>query len=243
MVTPPVFLTAEWRKLIMLNYQVDPEILLPYLPAGTQLDFWQGKCFVSIVGFRFLQTAIKGIKFPFHTNFEEINLRFYVTFNENGVKKRGVVFVSEIVPKPAIVFIANNLYGEKYSSRRMSYNWKSESNLFTADYRFKEKNRWNSFSVQADLSQPFRAQQGSLEEFITEHYWGYANRNTTKTVEYAVEHPSWDLYPIVNQCIDIDFETAYGSAFAHLTHKQPDNALIAEGSEVLIRNGVKHLFL
>jgi hypothetical protein len=42
-----VFLTAEWRKLMMVNYVVDPTTLQPYLPAHTEIDFWDGKCYIS----------------------------------------------------------------------------------------------------------------------------------------------------------------------------------------------------
>ncbi len=77
-VTPAPFLTAEWRHLAMLNYEIDPVILRPFVPSGTELDSWNGKTYVSIVGFLFLKTRVRGLAIPFHQNFEEINLRFYV---------------------------------------------------------------------------------------------------------------------------------------------------------------------
>jgi uncharacterized protein YqjF (DUF2071 family) len=72
------FLTAEWRKLIMAQYIVDPATLAPWLPSGVELDLYQGQCYVSLVGFLFDKVRIKGLPIPFHTRFEEINLRFYV---------------------------------------------------------------------------------------------------------------------------------------------------------------------
>ncbi|RYG04007.1 MAG: DUF2071 domain-containing protein, partial [Chitinophagaceae bacterium] len=84
-----VFLQAEWRKLIMANYVVNPELLRKYLPYKTELDLWEGNCFVSLVGFMFLNTTVKGFKIPFHINFEEVNLRFYVRHKSNGEWKRG----------------------------------------------------------------------------------------------------------------------------------------------------------
>ena len=73
-----VFLTAEWRYLAMLNYEIEPAVLAPFVPQGTELDSFDGKTFVSIVAFLFLDTRIGGIPIPFHRNFEEVNLRFYV---------------------------------------------------------------------------------------------------------------------------------------------------------------------
>lgn len=70
------FLKAEWRKLAIFNYEIDPEILIPYLPAGTELDFYRGTCYVSLIGFMFMNTRLLGLTIPFHRNFEEVNLRF-----------------------------------------------------------------------------------------------------------------------------------------------------------------------
>src|ERR1044072_8762987 len=107
------FLSAEWRNLAIANYAVGPGILEKSLPAKTELDYWQNTCYISLVGFMFLETKLKGFKIPFHVNFEEINLRFYVKYkDENQVWKRGVVFIKEIVPKPALAFIANTIYKE-----------------------------------------------------------------------------------------------------------------------------------
>ena len=118
----PIFLSAEWRHLLLMNFEVDPAILASRLPAGTELDLFGGKCYVSLVGFMFLHTRLAGrIPIPFHTNFEEINLRFYVKRTVNGEQRRGVCFVKEIVPRMAVALVARVLYGENYVSRPMSH--------------------------------------------------------------------------------------------------------------------------
>jgi hypothetical protein len=121
-----IFLRAEWRKLAMANYAVDPKLFAEFLPAKTEIDLWNETCYVSLVGFMFLETKIKGIKIPFHTNFEEVNLRFYVRYKDRGEWKRGVVFIKEIVPKPALTFVANTVYGEKYETMPMGHRWKMD---------------------------------------------------------------------------------------------------------------------
>ncbi|MBT8255930.1 MAG: DUF2071 domain-containing protein, partial [Bacteroidia bacterium] len=108
------FLKAEWRKLILVNYVVDPKILEPYIPNDTQLDLWQDKCYVSLVGFMFQNTKLLGVKVPGHVNFEEVNLRFYVKRKVGNEWRRGVVFIKELVPKWALSFVANTVYGESY---------------------------------------------------------------------------------------------------------------------------------
>ncbi|MDB5134647.1 MAG: hypothetical protein JWP37_1250 [Mucilaginibacter sp.] len=94
------FLKAQWNNLLMLNYEVDPDILKSYIPPGTVLDLWEGKALVSMVGFMFLDTQVLGIKWPFHINFEEVNLRFYVKHFDGNEWKRGAVFISELCLNP-----------------------------------------------------------------------------------------------------------------------------------------------
>ena len=118
---PGVFLTAEWRHLAMLNYEAEPALLAPLVPSGTELDEWRGRTYVSAVGFLFLETRVLGLSIPFHTRFEEVNLRFYVRRKAGGEWRRGVVFVKELVPRWAIAFVARTRYGERYVSLPMGH--------------------------------------------------------------------------------------------------------------------------
>ena len=54
----------KWRKLIMANYEIEPGILKKYIPTGTELDTWSNKYYVSLVGFMFLKTKLRGITIP-----------------------------------------------------------------------------------------------------------------------------------------------------------------------------------
>jgi uncharacterized protein YqjF (DUF2071 family) len=231
------FLTAAWEKLLMINYVIDPKKLIPYLPADTELDVWEGRCYISLVGFMFTNVRIKGIAIPFHTSFEEINLRFYVKFNENGIWKRGVVFVKEIVPKPAITIVANTLYNENYQTLPLKHSWTHEPSSFKVDYAVK-KSKWHSIGIQTNLvSKPI--EQGSEAEFITEHYWGYAKINEQKTNEYQVEHPKWEVYDTINYNVNVDFNILYGKDFEFLNGIKPTSAFLAEGSKIKIKQGKK----
>lgn len=219
----------------MINYAINPQILEKYVPKGTELDLWNNTCYVSLVGFMFKNTKIKGVKIPFHINFEEVNLRFYVKYNDNGEWKRGVVFVKEIVPKPALTFVANTVYRENYETMPMSHSWNTSKNSLTVEYKWK-KNRWNSLKLITD-NQPSEILSGSEEEFITEHYWGYTKVSEQKTSEYGVEHPRWHVYPTKEYSIDVDFQDVYGEDFAFLSTEKPVSAFLAEGSEIKVKSG------
>src|SRR5690554_4002064 len=182
------FLKAEWRKLALANYVVDKEVLTQYVPFGTELDLWEGKCYVSLVGFMFKNTRLLGVKIPYHINFEEVNLRFYVKRFENDQWKRGVVFIKEIVPKRALTFVANTVYHENYETMLMSHKWEESETHQTVEYNWSKSGKLHSFQVQTSLKKQEIVPQ-SETEFITEHYWGYAKINHKKSNEYEVRHP------------------------------------------------------
>ncbi|MGV3540255.1 MAG: YqjF family protein [Rufibacter sp.] len=229
------FLQVEWRKLIMANYKIDPSLLAKYLPAGTELDFWNGTCYVSLVGFLFLNTRVKGIAVPFHTNFEEVNLRFYVKRQEQGTYKRGVVFLKEIVLKPALAWVANTLYGEHYETRAMRHFWTAKPNALEVGYGWKNQ-QWYHLKVTAAPT-PVPIGAGTEAEFIIEHYWGYTQRGRSKTSAYEVTHPRWEVYPVKNFSIDVDFGLSYGPDFSGLTSAAPVSVFLAEGSAITVKEG------
>ncbi len=230
------FLKAEWRKLVMINYEVNPEVLKDYLPFKTELDLWQGKCYVSLVGFMFLNTQVKGCKLPGHINFEEVNLRFYVKhITEQGEEKRGVVFIKEIVPKPIITWVANKVYKEHYETMSMKHDWQDNEDELKVSYTWYKDNYENSISVFANnIKIPLK--EGSMEFFIAEHYWGYSKFKNTQTTEYEVKHPSWGVYPVKKANISVDFELLYGEDFSFLNSQQPASVFLAEGSEISVEN-------
>lgn len=227
------FLTAEWRKLAIANYTIDPDILTPYLPVGTELDLWKGNCYVSLIGFLFKNTRLLGFSIPFHANFEEVNLRFYVKYHDNGLWKRGVVFIKEIVPKFALSVVANTVYNENYEAMPMGHLWQEDEDEREVAYKWRYRGKWQRFGVKAhtNLSE---IKTGSEEEFITEHYWGYARYNASKTNEYEVKHPKWAQYKVNSFEIDVDFGLVYGNEFAFLNNQQPASVMLAEGSEISV---------
>ncbi len=231
-----VFLTAEWKYLALVNYLVDPKILVPYLPKGTELDKYNGIHFVSLVGFRFLNTRLKGIPIPFHTNFEEINLRFYVKRKSGGQWRRGVVFIKEIVPKKMIAFVANNLFNENYIALKTDSELKFEnSSPSQIKYSWRVDNNWNYIYISLDKEKK-ELLADSEQEFISEHYWGYSCSNGV-TTEYRVEHPKWKYWDSINTEIEVDTAKLYGSEFAEVISCKPYSAFLAEGSEISVSHG------
>jgi len=225
-------LVAEWRKLIMANYEMDPGILKKYLPAGTELDEWEKKYYVSLVGFMVLKTKLHGFRIPFHSNFPEVNLRFYVRHRSGNDWKRGVVFINEFVPKHAITFVANKIYKERFVTYPMKHKYET-GNKLKVGYYWKKDHKWNKLEVTADPNF-YDLKPGSKEEFIIERYWGYSSIDKNKTEEFRVEHPRWTVYPVEQYSIDCNFKMLYGNDFESLNNKQPASVFLSEGSPATI---------
>ena len=223
-------MTAEWKNLIMANFVIDPKVLEKYLPSGTEIDYFNGKTFVSVVGFLFANTKVRGLRIPFHINFQEVNLRFYVRYKEQDIWKRGTVFISEIVPRAAITFVANNIYHENYRTLPMKHFLK-ESDVIKTGYHWKFKGRWNKIEVTAGSTANAMIVD-SEESFIAEHYWGYARFSKTVTYEYQVAHIPWMVYPVSDYLLECDFEGLYGPEFSLLKSQQPSSVFLAKGSPV-----------
>ena len=233
------FLTAQWKNLALFNYEIDAKILEQHIPKGTEIDIWNGKCYISLVGFRFENVKLLGVKVPFHINFEEINLRFYVKRFENGEWKRGVVFIKEIVPKPALSFIANSVYKEHYETLPLKYSI-TENKKEKVDfvYQWKTEKKWNTILVETEKN-PIEIEINSEAEFITEHYFGYTKVNNEKTFEYEVKHPRWKQHQVTNHYLDVDFKRTYGNDFEFLNHQKPISVMLAAGSEISVENKKK----
>ncbi len=233
-----VFLTAEWRRLAMLNYEVEAGLLLPFVPAGTELDRWDGKLFVSLVGFQFLRTRLLGLlPIPMHSNFEEVNLRFYVRRQAGSEIRRGVVFIREMVPRHAIAFVARSFYNENYVALPMEHEIRSAGdNGLRVVYRWRSGNCWSEMNVETDGNSELPC-EGSVEQFITEHYWGYAAQPGGGCVEYGVKHPSWKVWQVRQSAFAGDTEKLYGREIAAVLRGDPDSAFLAEGSAVTVMRG------
>lgn len=232
----PLFLSARWKWLIMANYICDPELLTDWLPSGTELDSWNNNCILSLVGFQFHDTRVKGISFPLHRHFEEINLRFYVRRKEGKIVKRGVVFIREFVPKPLISFVANTFYGENYRTVPIRSSFFAREGFLNIGYEWKNRGLWNSLSVRA---QPEAKEivKNSEEDYVLEHYWGYVKRGNFVTTEYRVDHPRWLVHRVDDWKVKAEFSNLYGSAFSFLDNQKPCSVFLAGGSTVKVYKG------
>jgi uncharacterized protein YqjF (DUF2071 family) len=228
------FLTAQWKNLLMLNYSVDPASLERFVPAGTELDSFEGKTYLSLIGFEFNRTRLLGFPVPFHQSFEEVNVRFYV----RRAARRGVVFIRELVPKRAVAAVARWAFNEKYLRVPMSHRIETRGDGDVAKAEYAWRSRQERCVMRLETEGPsFLPADGSESQFITEHYWGYAAQPDGGCLEYEVQHPQWRVWKAKKAGFSGDAAGLYGAEIAQILTREPDSAYLAEGSAVTVFKG------
>jgi len=222
----------------MLNYEIDPAVVVERVPTGCELDSWSGRTFVSVVGFHFLRTRVLDVPIPFHRSFEEVNLRFYVRRKVEGAWRRGVVFVKEIVPRRAIALVARHVYGENYVTLPMRHSVESADrrDSTTVTYRWRRAGIWEGLTARFSGAASLPLDDAE-EAFITEHYWGYSEQRDHSTVEYQVEHPRWRVWRAETASLECEVGSLYGSEFADALSGPSSTAFVADGSAVVVHRG------
>jgi hypothetical protein len=244
---PSVFLTAEWRHLALLNYEVEPALLEPHVPPGLALDFWHGKTYVSLVGFVFRRARLCGIPIPFHRNFPEVNLRFYVKRDLPDGERRGVVFLKEIVPRRAVAWVARTFFGESFVALPMRAAIAADERFagIPRHVRFEWQFAEDEYSLEvAGSARPHYPPADSLEEFIIDHHWGYSkarrsNGGPAGCTEYAIERPRWMIRPAERALFTGDAAALYGRDFAEVLARPADVAFLVDGAAVRVLRGTR----
>jgi uncharacterized protein len=228
----PVFLTANWRWLVMLNYRVPEALLTPYLPRGTELDLWNGSPYLSVVGFMFENLRVLGTPVPFHQSFAEVNLRFYVQRVVNGNAQHAVTFIREFVSRSAVSLGAVLAYNEPYRTVSMRHDvaFSADGSPASAVYRWRAGNQWSE--LRAATARPGTQPAPNSEcEFMTVRHWGYTRQRDGSTVEYEVRHPRWTVWRLESFSLTTPRDV-FGSPFAEVLAGGPDSSLLADGSPV-----------
>jgi uncharacterized protein YqjF (DUF2071 family) len=230
---PPPFLTGEWRWLATLNYEIAASALAPLVPSGTELDAWGARPFVSLVGFLFRKTRVLGLPVPFHQEFEEVNLRFYVRRKGGDGWRHGLVFVRELVPRRTVAAAARAFYNEKYWSVPMSHRIRAEQGRpFAASYFWKFQRQ--DFSVEARTGDSPARVEVREQDFFADVHWGYVIGRKGETLEYRVDHPRWTSWKAVSAVLEGNVCALYGEAFAEAFSAPPVSAFLSDGSAIAV---------
>lgn len=228
------FLTARWEDLVLVTYAAPDELLRSRLAPGLELDRWEGRACVSLVGFRFLGTRVRGVRVPRHVDFPEVNLRFYVREGSGDGARRGVMFVREYVPRRAITAVARAVYNEPYRTAPMRGEVSVEGGVRSVSYGVRVGGREQTFGVESD-AETFVPGEGTIEHFFKEHRWGYGRSRRGRPLRYEVDHPVWAVHRVRSWSVDVDWVAMYGKEWGVIEGAEPVSVVHAVGSGVVVR--------
>ena len=218
----------------MLNYEVDPQALMPLLPMGTELDDRGGRHFVSLIGFLFLDMHVLGLPAFLHQNFEEVNLRFYVRRQADKESRAGVVFIREMVPLTLVAETAKLTYNEPYRTVPMQHTLvQTNGRLQSVEYLFGRPRDQCRLAVYVD-GEPQEMQPGSEEEFLSHRGWGYTRQRDGGTIQYRVTHDRWRLWPNARYELDGPLGEFYDEPFPGILSGAPASVSVADGGPVAV---------
>ncbi len=232
---PRVFLSAEWRNLIIVSYHAPSELLDPHVPDGLELDPIDGAPAVSLVAFQFLNTRVFGVPWPGFVNFPEWNLRFYVRTREPQ-PRRGVVFIREFVPSRFVSRVARQLYNEPYAAAPMRFAAHTDGPLSIArcEVRFNHADHTLEAIASSALTIP---DSSSISHSIKEHRWGFGRTRAGRTLCYEVEHPVWRSHEQPDCRVRVNWSNLYGAEWAVMQGAAPFSTVLAEGSAITVSTG------
>jgi uncharacterized protein len=222
-------LTADWTNLLVATFEADKKLLRDYIPYKTELNDWNGKHYMSLLGFMFSRPVIAGIPSPVYRCFEEINLRFYVRHKSKYGWRNGVVFIKEITPYKLVGLAAKWLYRENFISLPMKHSFTHTGNEKKTFYHWYTGRDWNYLKL-VTKPNPAEPAHYSLESFTREHYYAYTRQNAVKTREFEIEHPPWHIYPGISFDMKLDAATIYGNQFADYFQQAPCTSFLMDGS-------------
>lgn len=227
-------LAGHVHNAAFVNFDVDRRVLEPLVPAGTELDTWQGRALVSLVAFEMTDNRLLGVPLPFARAYDQINLRTYVRRRvPDGTWRAGVLFLRELVPVPALVAGARLLYRERYERQPVSARVRPPDPAGPrpgrAVYRWRRHDRVHRMAI--DFAPPLvLPAEGSLEHFLADRHWGYVAPVDGDTREYRVDHRPWRIWSAEAARLSPTAAASFGERFERALARDATSAFVAEGS-------------
>jgi uncharacterized protein len=186
----PWVMGQTWDDLAFLHWRVDPEVLRPRVPAGVQLDVFDGSAWLGITPFRLEHLRVRGtLPMPRLSSFLETNVRTYVTAED----KPGIWFFSLDAESPVAVEAARRVYRLPYFRARMGA-WPRGRDVEYETSRRDSKGHLAQLRVTyGPRGDVYNADPGTLEYFLAERYCLYSTDDGGTLYRAEIHHPPWPL--------------------------------------------------
>lgn len=223
----------------MLSFAIPAKTLRPFVPRGTEIDFFEGKAMVTLAGLLFQNAKVFGLRIPGFSAFEGVNLRFYVRRKFGQGYRRGVVRIREFVPSRVLTTASRFFFNEKACAVPMRHqfcgNDQKDRKDMSVSYQWQFRRGWSSLLLQTG-ERPATAVQGSAAAFVTEPQWGYARFRDGSTAEYEIDHPRWRIWEAKRAKLEGNLFSQFGAVFQECLSNEPVSAFLVEGSRVTVRS-------
>lgn len=186
----PWIMTQTWHDLLFAHWQVDPSLLASKVPSGLDIDLFNGQAWLGLVPFHMTNVAPRWVPaLPWVSSFPELNLRTYVRV----AGRPGVYFFSLDAANPLAVWAARTIFRLPYYRASM----KVERRDGAIHYSSRRRRQGSSAAELAATYRPvgpvFRAQDRSIEHFLTERYCLYTVDRQSRAYTVDIHHSPWPL--------------------------------------------------
>ena len=165
----------RWHDLLFMHYRVDAEQLRQLIPAGLDVDLFDGDAWIGIVPFRMSDVAPRFVPaIPWMSAFPELNVRTYVTIDG----KPGVWFFSLDATNPIAVRIARRFFHLKYMDAKIKDEWKDDWYHYDSRRTHRNEPLANLNVRYRPVGDVFVAKPDTLEHWLTARYCLYAAKST-----------------------------------------------------------------
>lgn len=175
----------SWRDLLFAHWPVPSSVLRRFVPAPLELQEFDGAAWLGVVPFRMAGVMRRPWPdLPWVSAFPELNVRTYVS--RDG--KPGVWFLSLDATNALAVWAARRYFHLPYYRARMTLTEEA------GGFRYASSRAGAEFSASyAPTSEPYLAESGSLDHWLTERYCLYAAAPDGSVWRNDVHHPPWPL--------------------------------------------------
>ncbi len=189
--TGPWLLRQTWGRLLFMHWPVPADVIQARLPAGLQVDTFDGQAWLAIVPFQMSNLRPPGLPaVPGLSAFPELNVRTYVHLN--GVP--GVWFFSLDAGSALAVWLARTLFHLPYFRARLTLAQAPDGALTCISARTHPHQAPATFGATWRIGAPLPlAQPGSLAFFLTERYCLYTAGQNGRLYQGHLHHPPWPL--------------------------------------------------
>ena len=188
----PWVMAQTWHDLLFAHWPVAPAALEGLVPAGVDLDTFEGRAYVGVVPFRMSRIHLRGLPaLPGLSAFPEINLRTYVTRGD----RPGVAFLSLDATNPVAVWSARRFFHLPYFRARISCRNEGERVAYESLRTHRGFPAVGFSGGYGPVGPPAEPRRGSLEHWLTERYCLYTKGARGRLAVGEILHDPWPLQP------------------------------------------------